>query len=221
MLQKHAVDWMCGLVDGLLDAEKQAGRDEIAFELAAFVRGGDHLDQVLRQRQRRLDVDPDAQDRGGARDRGHGVLIIMGQRTDKARRPPGRAGRGAGQLAFRRSAELRQQRPGDDPRRSARATHRSDRAVHWPKLRRGQRQLVADRDLASPRAELRMSRARQDLQPIRQVRLNRAAGLVASHVARSGTIWRGCARAPAIPPRVAIVATSSPASRNGGATAVR
>ena len=41
-----------------------------------------------------------------------------------------------------------------------------------------------------------MSRARQDLQPIRQVRLNRAAGLVASHVAKSGTIWRGCARAP-------------------------
>ena len=66
----------------------------------AFVRGGDHVEQVLRQRQRRLDVDPDAPDRGGARDRGHGVLIIMGQRTDKARRPPGRAGRGAGQLDF-------------------------------------------------------------------------------------------------------------------------
>ena len=221
MLQKHAVNWMGGLVDGLLDAEKQAGRDEIAFELALFIRGGDHVEQFLRQRQRRLDVDPDAPDRGGARDRGHGVLIIMGQRTDKARRPPGRAGRGAGQLAFRRSAELCEQRPGDDPRRSARATHRSDRAVDWSKLGCGQRQLVANRDLAGPRAELRMSRARQHLQPIRQVRLNRAAGLAASHVAKIRNDLAGLREIACIPVRVAIVAPSSPASRNGGATAVR
>src|SRR5271156_199834 len=68
MLQEHAVNWIRRLVYGFLHAEEQPGGDEVAFELLAFVRGGDHVEQVPGQRQRRVDVDADAADRGGARD---------------------------------------------------------------------------------------------------------------------------------------------------------
>src|SRR5271155_1116914 len=192
MLQEHAVNWIRRLVYGFLHAEEQPGGDEVAFELLAFVRGGDHVEQVPRQRQRRFYGHADAAAPGRGRDGGHREFVIMGERTDKARRPLRRARRGgAGQLNRRWTAKLRQERFGDDPCRSARAMHRSDGAGHGAKLCRRQGELVPNRYLAARRAELRMRRAREDIQPFRQLRQNCAATLVVSHVAKSGIKWLG------------------------------
>ncbi len=151
------------LVDRLLGDEHEPLRDAVAKRLAPLRLAQDQVDDVLRQRLGRLDVDAEADEPPAPRRRGERESFVMGERTDDPGRPERRARRRAWQRRgprrrrVRSSSERAAMRAAPLARRaSTRAPGRGPaKAASSPgRMRRAADQRAVSRELRPQRREV-------------------------------------------------------------------